>query len=59
MVNVEGWDDFRYEADMAKLLARCHTFEDPDEKVQRPSQAATEHSFGLRCFPDIFRIFQA
>ncbi|CAL1167374.1 unnamed protein product [Cladocopium goreaui] len=29
----------RYEADMAKLLARCHTFEDPDEKVQRPLQA--------------------
>ena len=44
---------------MAKLLARCHTFEDPDKKVQRPSQAATEHSFGLRCFPDILRIFQA
>ena len=58
MVNVEGWDDFRYEADMAKLLARCHTFEDPDEKVQRPLQAATEHSFGLRCFQTFSGFFR-
>lgn len=45
----------RYEADMAKLLARCHTLDDlgerlggltfeMDEKVKRPSQAGSQTS---------------